>query len=92
MTHSNAAITDTASTVLAAQGQRDFLLIQNIGANEVWITLDGTTPVADQDIMLAASGNGILLLDYIVPTEAIKAVCSSGETSTLSIVYHVGEY
>lgn len=90
MTHSNYTVTGTSGEALASNGQRDFLLIQNIGANECYITLDGTTAVTGEDIYLAGNGNGILIFDNVVPTTAINAISASG--TTLVIVSHNGEY
>lgn len=92
MTHSTYSVTATSGTALSANGQRNFLILQNIGANEVWVRLDGATATADTDLYLAAGGNGILVMDYTVPTAAITAVCSTAETSTLSIVEGQAEH
>lgn len=89
MTHSNYTVTGTSGEALAANGQRDFLMIQNIGANECYITVDGSAAVTGEDIYLAANGNGIIAFDYVVPTAQINAISASG--TTLVIIAHNGE-
>lgn len=83
-TYTEGAVTSTASTVLASKGNRKYLLLQNTGAEDVYIAF-GETATADADsFRLLANGVGILMMDVIVESQFVSAVTASG-TSTLKI-------
>lgn len=88
-----AAITDADSEVLeaASSGRRKYLLIQNIGAADVWISLDGTAAASTDGFLLASNGGNIAWqASGHVPPASIHAICATGLTSTL-MIYHVTE-
>lgn len=82
-TQTAAAVTSTQSLVLAQNPNRRMLIIQNIGANEVYVGI-GHTPTSSNGIYLAATG-GSLVLDRMCPTDEIRAICSAAESSTLFV-------
>ncbi len=85
VTHDTETISTSAVTILAANGARKFLQIQNVGsANILACTVDGTTPVV--------GGNGIQLLPYgsvtydvFVPSGQIKCIGSASGTVLTAI-------
>jgi len=80
------AVDDTAggTTVLAAS-PRTFLLIQNIGANECYVTVDGSAPTTTAGVYLAALG-GSITLEKLGNRKAIKAICSGSETTVVTVI------
>lgn len=79
------AVTDVAST-LSFSAQQGAIYILNSGSNTCWLTLDGSVPVASNAAgRLGLIGGASINLDDIV-TNAVKAICAAGLTTTLSIV------
>lgn len=85
--HLTETISTSAVTLLASNGNRKFLQIQNTSvANNLACTLDGSTP--------AINGNGIQLLpsgsatyDVYVPSGSVKCIGSAAST-TLTITHN----
>ena len=85
-------VTDTASTVLAANTARKFLSIQNIGAAKVYVRF-GADPVITgtkrfsfilKPAASADSGDGgiVTLQGY---TGDVRVVCASGNSTTVAV-------
>lgn len=84
--HTTETISTSALTVLAANGARKFLQIQNVGAaNKLACTLDGTTPVINGNGVQLGVG-GAALYDVYVPTGAVKCIGSAAGT-VLTVTY-----
>jgi hypothetical protein len=81
-----AAITSTASEVLSATGNRRFLLVQNIGSNDVYLKFGGNPTAASDGILLTPNGKGSLVMDVMVESQSLHAVCNATETSTLMVI------
>lgn len=73
-TQSTVSISNLASTeLLAANGDRKYILIQNIdGSNAAHVSLDGTAATTS-DFILAANGGSLELAEG-VPTGQINAI------------------
>lgn len=86
--HDTKTISTASVTILAANGARKFLQIQNVGAaNNLACTLDGTTPVINGNgIQLSIGGSATY--DVYVPTGAIKCIGSAAGTK-LTVVYQL---
>lgn len=83
-TYTSTAVNTSATTVLPVRGNRKFLLIQNVGAEDVYVRF-GETATADEDSFLFLSGGvGILMQDVIVESNYVSAITASG-TSKLKI-------
>lgn len=83
LSFSTASVTQTASTALASDSDRSFLLIQNIGSNDIWFAF-GATAVATTGGFKLTSGS-TLLLDIKVIKKDLSVICAAGQTSTLAI-------
>ena len=71
-------VTDTASVILSARGNRRFLLIQNVGSVDIYIKF-GAPAVADEtSLLFLANGVGVMMQDTIVESEYISAVTATG--------------
>jgi hypothetical protein len=73
----------TSTLLVPSSGRRQFLALQNIGANPATLTFapSGTpVAVAGQGWQLAANGDGFSWDGLTVPTDAIAAVSASGTT------------
>lgn len=57
ITHSAPSVTNSTTTVLAANVGRVRALLVNDGTEAVWLALDGETAVANIGIYLGAKGN-----------------------------------
>jgi len=79
---STAGVTQTASDALSSDSDRKFILMQNIGSNDVWYSF-GTTAVATTGGFKMGAGD-VLLLDCSVVTSRLSVICTSGQTSTLA--------
>lgn len=79
------AVDSTAggTALLANLASRRMVILQNIGANEVYIGI-GHTPTSTNGIYLAANG-GSIVLDRACPTDAIRAICSAAESTTVYV-------
>ena len=87
VTYSTAAVTTSSSVALASNSTRRYLLIQNVGSENVYVNF-GADATADTDSLLfLASGVGILVQDTVVDGNSIHCITGSG-TSQLRI----GEY
>jgi hypothetical protein len=83
-TSSTAAVTSTSSVVLAANTGRLDATIVNYGSNGCFLNR-GATAIAGQGIYLAANGGTYRIEKSNLFRGAIYAICSSGQSTTLSI-------
>lgn len=83
-TSSQASLTTTASTALAANANRRFALIQNTGTTPVRIRMDGTNPTTSVGIRLEPGDSLDISGDELV-RNAVLAIAESG-TPTLDII------
>lgn len=83
-TQSEPAVTNVASTLLAAKPLRRYLLVQNndTGAN-LRVTLDGSTPTAAHGIKITPGGS--LELSNYAPTGAVKVIADQA-TAVVTVV------
>jgi hypothetical protein len=71
-TYTEGSVTDTASTVLAAKGNRRYLLLQNTGSVDVYVTFGETATADANSYLLLADGIGILMQDTIVESQYVS--------------------
>lgn len=84
--HLTETISTSAVTLLASNGNRKFLQIQNVGtANKLACTMDGSTPVVNGNGLQLGIG-GAALYDVYVPTGAVKCIGSAAGT-VLTVTY-----
>lgn len=74
-------ITDTSSAVLNSNPRRNYLLIQNNGANDVFINFGNKAEI--NNIKIAATGN---YEPNIIPIDSINLINSAGNESLCAIV------
>lgn len=80
VSHDTETISTSSVTILAANGARKFLQIQNVGAaNKLACTLDGSTPIINSNGVQLGIG-GAATYDIYVPTGAIKCIGSASGT------------
>lgn len=87
------AMSQTVATIIAAASNtRKYLLLQNIGAQDVYISFDGGDPVATSDgfLLTANGGSYEAKAPGHVPQGIVEGICASGLTSTV-MVYDVDE-
>ena len=73
------SVSNTTSTeILAANSARKFLLLQNNGANNIHVSLDGTAATTSDFVV--ASGGGSLELSTGVPTGQINGLAVTAST------------
>ena len=72
------SVNTSSTNVLNANAGRRAVILSNVGANNIYINLSGSTAVATN--MLIAP-NTTFQLDRYVPTTAITAIASTGATS-----------
>lgn len=78
-TQSTVSVSNASSTqILAANTARMYLLLQNNGANNIHVSLDGTTATTSDFVI--ASGGGSLELAVGVPTGQINGLALTGAT------------
>lgn len=80
-----AANVGTASTeIKAANTARRYLLIQNNGATDIYITLNGAEATTANGIKVEAAG-GAYELQGFVPVAAIKAISSAANSAVIVV-------
>lgn len=92
LTHT-AVATGADAQVLAANGQRNYLYLENLdtaGTNHIFCKF-GATAVANQGIRLLSTTNGLGRMHFVekVPTAALRCVAGAG-TPTILIAEGVG--
>lgn len=86
VSHDTETISTNAVTIIAANGARKFLQIQNTGtANKIACTLDGSTPVVGGNGIQLGIG-GAALYDVYVPTGIVKCI-GSASGSVVTVTY-----
>lgn len=85
MTHTVGSATTSSSAMLAANANRKYALLQNIGSVDVYIKI-AATAVASQGILLAANGGSFELGQAYgnLATGAINGITASGSASVLA--------
>ena len=83
----NAIITTVSSVVVAANRNRKYLYLTNIGARDIWIGLGNTVSV-DKGILIDKNGGRFSITSDNQCYDAINAIVANA-TSTLAI--HEGE-
>lgn len=86
LTHTTKACTATTVEVLDSNIARNYLLIQNIGASDVFIKF-GADAVDNEGILIASEGGFYEAGQGGAPIDIreFDAICASGESSTLTI-------
>lgn len=74
-------ITDTSSAVLNSNPQRNYLLIQNNGANDIFLNFGNKAEI--NNIKIVATGN---YEPTVIPIDSINLVNTLGNESLCSIV------
>lgn len=87
MTDSSASVGTGASTVLAAQGNRTWLLLFNRSSNNIWCSFTGTATVAGAGTfgLIGLGSNVIIQAPNPVPKEALSCI-ASGSSSGLTVL------
>lgn len=83
-TYTEGSVTTNSSVVLAAKGDRQFLFIQNTGAQDVYIEFGATATADANSYILLASTNDTIYQVTRVESQSVNAITASG-TSTLKI-------
>jgi hypothetical protein len=81
ITQATSGYSTTSGTLTAAT--RKYLLIQNTGANALYVSTDGTTPTATNGFTLASSGGGVVWEGSFVPNGAITLASTGTNYSIL---------
>lgn len=79
------ATSSTALLAAASGSGYTYILIQNTGANDVYVDLTGATPTVAGGFLLAASGGSLELVHW-VPQTAINGIANSS-SSTVEVLY-----
>jgi hypothetical protein len=66
---------DTAQTLMAANADRKYLLIQNISDTVMWFNFTTTAVKDSPSFMLGANGGTFVMEGSYVSTEAISIIC-----------------
>ena len=91
ITTTYASVTQTSSVVLAANANRKYLAIVNVGLNRCTLGF-GTAAVTGQGFPCSASatqgdqGGGLTMESSLITQQAIQAVCPGGLTTNLVIL------
>lgn len=74
---SSAAVGGSSVQLAAANGDRRYLLIQNVAAVVVWVNF-GTAAVADQPSIKILADGSLVFEDNFVPTSTVNVIAASG--------------
>lgn len=77
-------VTNAAGWLLASKANRRYLLIQNKGAGDIYVTLNGTPATVALGILIEAGGS--LELQGYVPTAGISAIGSIASNPSVIVV------
>jgi hypothetical protein len=66
---------DTAQTLMAANADRKYLLIQNISDTVMWINFTTTAVKDSPSIMLEPNGGSLAMEGSFVSTELVSVIC-----------------
>lgn len=83
-TYTEAAVSTSSSEILASDGSREMLLLQNTGTADVYIAFGEDATADANSFLLKASGIGIFYQDQVVETSSVHAITASG-SSTIKI-------
>lgn len=78
---STVAVGTSSGLFLAANASRNYLLIQNNSPTDIWLHLNGGTPVVGQGVLVAAGGSAEWF--NVIPTAAINAIASAAIAANL---------
>ena len=82
MTHSSASMSNSSATVLAANTNRRYVLLQNIGGVDVWCNFSATA-VANTGFRLDANGGIFEMNSSNIYMGIITGITGSGTTTVL---------
>lgn len=85
--YTTTAVNGTTSVVLPANSTRRYLLVQNVGAVDVYVNFGGDATADTNSLLFKADGRGILVQDAVVDGNSISAI-TAGSAGQLRI----GEY
>lgn len=71
-------------TLKAANANRKIIIIQNVGAQPIRVTIDGSAPTATHGIQLAA-GDSVTFTAPYIPVAIVKAIREGGTNSTANV-------
>lgn len=75
------SVSNSASTsVLAANALRHGLILSNVGANNIYVRLDGGTASTSTGILLVPNGRPFVLTEFC-SLSAITAIAATGATN-----------
>jgi hypothetical protein len=83
--NSNKTVTNASAQLLAANASRKYLLIQNNGTGDIYVTVDGTAATTANGVRIAAGG-GSYELSTVVPTGQINAIGSIANNPNITVV------
>lgn len=82
LTHTVVSVSNSASTtVLVANGRRNYIKLQNEAGNHIWCKF-GTTAVASQGFRVASS-TGEVTFDSAIPVGQLNCIAATGATNLL---------
>lgn len=82
-THTHTAVSvsnSTSTSVLAANAQRHGLILSNVGANNIYVRLDGGTASSTTGVLLAPNSAPLVLTTFC-PVGAVTAIAATGATN-----------
>lgn len=74
-------ITEVSLQVLRANAMRKYFLVQNIGANDVYINFGNKAQV--NNVKIVANGN---YEPFVTPIDSISLICDPGNTSIVTVI------
>ena len=83
--NANKTVTNASGQLLAANAARKYLLVQNNGTGDIYVTLDGTAATTANGVRLAAGG-GTMELSTVVPSGAINAIGAIANNPNVVVV------
>ena len=73
------SLSGSSQTALAKNGNRQFLLIENTGNANIGVNLTGGTAAIAGTGTITIVANGSLLLDHVIPQNAITVIGTTGQ-------------
>lgn len=84
LTDRSGIATGTSATLMAANSNRKYILIQSTGSNGIWINFTSTAAAASPSILLSGQNSTFLMEGSFVSTEAIMVIRNGNSNQTFT--------